>query len=108
VDGEVDLASAEHLRAAVLTALAEHDTLTLDLSRAMFFDAAGLRVLHAAHREAARLGKPAPILRGVRPLLARSLQITKMRTLFTLEPPPPPARALTTASATSVRAPGRT
>jgi len=94
VEGEVDLATADQLHAAVMAALAEHDAVTLELSHAMFFDARGLHVLHAAHQEAVRRGKPIPVLRGVRPLLARALHAARMSTLFTLEPAPPtPASA---------------
>lgn len=86
VRGEVDIATADQLRERLLTAFAEHARLVVDLSGAMFFDAAGLRALHAVYREAVRSGHRPPILRGVRPLLAKSLKATGMYGKFTIEP----------------------
>lgn len=86
VRGEVDIATADQLRERLLSAYAEHARLVVDLSGAMFFDASGLRALHAVYREAVRAGHRPPVLRGVRPLLAKSLKATGMYTLFTIEP----------------------
>lgn len=86
VRGEVDIATADQLRERLLTAYAEYARLVVDLSGAMFFDASGLRALHAVYREAVRHGRRPPILRGVRPLLAKSLKATGMYGLFTIEP----------------------
>jgi anti-sigma B factor antagonist len=86
VRGEVDIATADQLRERLMTAYAEHSRLVVDLSGAMFFDASGLRALHAVYREAVRHGHLPPILRGVRPLLVKSLKATGMYGLFTIEP----------------------
>lgn len=92
VRGEVDISTAAHLGERVMAAFARHPRLVLDLSGAMFFDASGLRVLHALHAEATRRQRPAPTLRGVRPLLAKSLKATGMSSRFTVEPGPATAR----------------
>jgi anti-anti-sigma regulatory factor len=60
--------------------------LILDVTGAVLVDAAGLRALTAAQREAAALGKDPLVLRGVRPLLARTLHITGLDHLFAREP----------------------
>jgi len=85
VRGEVDLATADRLRERLLAEVHRHERLTVDVSGAMFFDAAGLRALAAAHREAARLNNRPPALRGVRPLLAKALRVTGMHSLFPRE-----------------------
>ncbi|HEV2634009.1 MAG TPA: STAS domain-containing protein [Actinocrinis sp.] len=85
VRGEVDLTCADKLRETATTALARHTSLTLDLSGAYFFDAAAVRALRAVHREAARLHKPTPALRGVRPQLARMLRLTGTDRLYPVE-----------------------
>jgi len=56
----------------------------------VLIDAAGLRVLTAAQREAAETGKPPIALRGVRPLFAKTLHITGLDHLFPREPAPDP------------------
>jgi anti-anti-sigma regulatory factor len=56
----------------------------------VLIDAAGLRVLTAAQRQAAELGKPPITLRGVRPLLAKTLHLAGLDHLFPREPAPAP------------------
>ena len=82
VRGEVDLATAETLRERLLAEFARHETLVIDLSRAMLYDGAALRALRALHHEAVRTRREPPALRGVRPLLAKALKATGMHTLF--------------------------
>jgi len=84
--GEVDLATADQFRDAALGAVRRHYRVVFDVAGVMLLDASGLRVLHAVAREARRLGRPAPVLRGVRPLLARSLKITGLHDAFEREP----------------------
>jgi anti-anti-sigma factor len=84
--GEADIATAPRLRAAVSEHLDRCETLVLDVTGAVLIDAAGLRVLAAAQREAASLGKTPVVLRGVRPLLAKTLHLTGLDHLFTREP----------------------
>jgi len=82
VRGETDLATAGLLRERLLTEFARHDRLVVDLSRAMLYDGAALRALHALYREAVRTCRQPPTLRGVRPTLAKALKATGMHTLF--------------------------
>jgi anti-anti-sigma factor len=89
VSGEVDLATASQLRERLITEFRHHPRLIVDLSAAMLFDGPALRALHALHREANRLGRQPPTLRGVRPLLAKALKATGMSELFHVEPCPP-------------------
>jgi anti-anti-sigma factor len=84
--GEVDIATAPRLNAAASEHLKRCETLVLDVTGAILVDAAGLRVLAAAQREAASLGKTPVVLRGVRPLLAKTLHLTGLDHLFTREP----------------------
>jgi anti-anti-sigma factor len=82
VRGEVDLATAEQLRERLLAEFSRHHRLVVDLSQAMFYDGVALRALHALHREAVRLRREPPVLRGVRPLLAKALKATGMHAHF--------------------------
>ena len=89
VRGEVDLATAAQLRDRLLHEFRRRPRLIVDLSGAMLFDGAALRALHALHREATRLGRRPPTLRGVRPLLAKAFRATGMSELFEIEPSAP-------------------
>lgn len=93
VRGQVDLTTADQLRQTGFSALARHDALVLDVASAMFLDSAGIRALHALAREARRRGRPAPILRGMRPSLAASLTRAGLHEAFTREPAPAPTLA---------------
>jgi anti-anti-sigma factor len=86
VQGEIDMSTAGCLREQALAALAARRHVVLDLSRAMFFDSSGLRVLHELQEDALRRSRTAPVLRGVRPQLANLLRVTGMREIFTVEP----------------------
>lgn len=85
VRGEVDVSTADQLRERLLAEFARRPRLVLDLSRAMFYDGPALRTLHALHEEAVRRHRRPPVLRGVRPLLAKALRATRMDTLFPME-----------------------
>lgn len=85
IRGEVDAATAEQFRRAVLSAIRRAKRVVFDVEGAMFLDASGLRVLSMLSREARRLDHPAPVLRGMRPLLARSLKTTGLLDSFTRE-----------------------
>jgi anti-anti-sigma factor len=90
VRGEVDIDTAPLLRAA----LARHSArsaLVLDVTGAVLIDAAALRVLTAAQRQAAERGLPPITLRGVRPLFAKTLHLAGLDHLFPREPAPAPA-----------------
>jgi anti-sigma B factor antagonist len=57
VEGEMTIYRAAELKPALLEAVRTHDAPALDLSAVTEFDSAGLQLLLAARREAARLGK---------------------------------------------------
>jgi anti-anti-sigma factor len=100
VCGQVDIATAEQFRAAALDGVRRRERLVIDVEGATLIDASGLRVLSAVLREAHRLARPVPVLRGVRPLLARSLRITGLHDAFAREP----ARATDASGAAAGRA----
>ena len=56
LDGQITLASAEELRALLLQGLASGNILELNLERTESLDIAGMQLLWAAGREAARAG----------------------------------------------------
>jgi len=58
VDGEMTIYRAAELKPALIDAVRAHAAPALDLSAVTEFDSAGLQLLLAARREAARLGKP--------------------------------------------------
>lgn len=89
IRGEVDIATAEQFRRAVLGTVRRGKRMVYDVEGAMFLDASGLRVLGALAQEARRLHRPAPVLRGMRPLLARSLKTTGLLDAFAQEPATP-------------------
>ena len=93
VRGEVDIHTAPSLRSALNEQVGRATALVLDVSGAALIDAAGLRVLTAAQRQAADLGKPPITLRGVRPLLAKTLHLAGLDHLFPREPAPAPVLA---------------
>lgn len=85
VRGEVDLATAGRLRERLLAEFARHRRLVVDLSQAMFYDGAALGALRALHGEAVRACREPPVLRGVRPMLARALRAAGMHAHFPQE-----------------------
>lgn len=89
VRGEVYIATAEQFRAAALALVRQGRKAVFDVEDAMLLDASGLRVLAAVSREAQPLGYPKPVLRGVRPLLAKSLRATGLLDSFGREPTVP-------------------
>jgi anti-anti-sigma factor len=91
VRGEVDLATADRFRETAVNAVRRHHRLVIDVEHAMFLDATGMRALHAIAREARNAGRPAPVLRGVRPLLAELLRLAGLENTFSREPARPAA-----------------
>jgi anti-anti-sigma factor len=105
VRGEVDLANADRLRERLLAEFARRPRLVLDLSQAMLYDGAALRALHAVYRAAALDNRQPPTLRGVRPLLAKSLKAAGMQNLFPREAHHPFPRARTARPRTAALSP---
>ena len=76
VQGELDIATAPRLDAALLEAeRARPRTLLLDLAGLAFMDSTGLRSMLAAHRRAVGEGRKLR-LRNLRPEVARVLEMT--------------------------------
>jgi anti-sigma B factor antagonist len=88
VRGEVDIHTAPRLRTVLTEQVGRAGALVLDVSGAVLIDAAGLRALTVGQRQAAELGKPPITLRGVRPLLAKTLHLAGLDHLFPREPAP--------------------
>ncbi len=74
VDGEVDLASADHFERAMLKSLAAAH-LIVDLAACTFLDSSGLRALVSASRQADRLGHQMVIARPS-PRVTQLLELT--------------------------------
>jgi anti-anti-sigma factor len=106
VRGEVDIATADQFREAALAVVRQWRRVVFDVEGAMLLDASGLRVLGAVSCEARRLGHPVPGLRGVRPLLAKSLKATGLLDSFVREPAAPFSRILAPAGGHHSALPG--
>lgn len=83
VAGELDLATALQLRAALLHVAAYHRHITVDLAALRFCDCTGLMALTAAARSARARGGELR-LRAVPVFLARLLRLTHTNGSFTL------------------------
>lgn len=84
VAGELDLATAPQLRAALLHAAAYHRQVTVDLAALRFSDCTGLMALTAAARSARSRGSELR-LRAVPVFLARLLRLTHTTGACTLD-----------------------
>ncbi|MFJ9845317.1 STAS domain-containing protein [Kitasatospora sp. NPDC101155] len=73
--GEIDLATAPHLRRKLARALVEHREVVLDLSEVTFMDCAGLGTLVQARNLADRTGARL-VLHGIAHPVARLLRLT--------------------------------
>jgi anti-anti-sigma factor len=85
VRGEVDMAVAAELWKVVQEGLLAGGRLVIDLTETTFMDSSGLDVLAKAHRHAGRL-KEAIVLRRPCPMVLRTLKLTGMDELVTIEP----------------------
>lgn len=74
VEGEMTIYRAAELKPALLDAVRTHDAPALDLANVTEFDCAGLQLLLAARREAARLGKRLALL-APSPAVAEACQL---------------------------------
>ncbi|HEY3833308.1 MAG TPA: STAS domain-containing protein [Acidimicrobiia bacterium] len=72
VKGEIDIATADQLRDALLEVLSAEPTVAVDMSGVVFIDASGLRVLLEA---AASLNGSGPLTLIDAPLVARLLTL---------------------------------
>ncbi|HEX8207367.1 MAG TPA: STAS domain-containing protein [Solirubrobacteraceae bacterium] len=81
VGGELDLANADQLGAAVREGLASGDV-TVDLSDLAFMDSAGVRALNAALREADAAGRRLRVRKAMQPSVVQILELTGMMALL--------------------------
>jgi anti-anti-sigma factor len=81
VDGELDMATADHLVAAAAELPAGHEPLVLDLSNVSFLDSSGMRALLEVSDQAADRGRPTGLLH---PSVAvtRLLDLVDLRSRF--------------------------
>lgn len=87
VHGEVDLATADHLRDRLLRAVEDSrcDCLVVDMSGLGFFDASGVRALVTVFHSLTRQGQHM-VLAEPAPIVARVLEALTMRRLFEIYP----------------------
>jgi anti-anti-sigma factor len=87
VAGELDLANAAELAAAITQALQAGDV-TLDLRELTFMDSAGVRGLNTALREAADANRDLRVTRTMHPSVEQILNLTGMLGLLRFEEEP--------------------
>lgn len=83
VAGEVDIATAEELTAAVRSGLATGGVV-IDLGAVTFMDSAGVRALNTALRDAAESGRELRVADGLQPGVVQVLEMTGMLALLPL------------------------
>ncbi|MEV6210736.1 STAS domain-containing protein [Kitasatospora sp. NPDC051914] len=82
--GEIDIETADALRARLEAALSRHAHVAVDLSGVTFIDCSGLRALTAAHRLARRTGRRLTLRAPSRPVV-RLLALTRLDREFPVE-----------------------
>lgn len=94
VHGEIDLATADHLRDRLLCTAHRraHDCLVVDMSGLGFFDASGVRSLVAVHHELTRQGRHLALAEPA-PMAARVLHALELEHFFEIYPVVRMARA---------------
>lgn len=87
VHGEVDLATADHLRDRLLRAAKDSrcDCLIVDMATLDFFDASGVRALVTVHHALAAQGRHM-VLAEPPPIVGRVLEALRMGRLFEIYP----------------------
>ncbi|MCU7826745.1 STAS domain-containing protein [Kitasatospora sp. DSM 101779] len=83
--GEIDIATADALRARLVAALSRHGHVAVDLAEVTFIDCGGLRALTGAHQVAVRAGRRLT-LRTPSPPVARLLALTRLDRELAVEP----------------------
>lgn len=84
--GDCDLSSLLELQQAIMSALAEHPVVQLDLSAVGFLDSSGIHALVAGYRHAARHGRTL-YLTGAGGMVSQVLKLTGVAEL--MAPPTP-------------------
>ena len=92
VEGDIDLATANSLREALVIALEKSPTVVVDLGGAGFIDSTGLNAFVRGHGEAEQRGGSLRLRRPSR-MLRRLLEITALESVLLIDDdaPPPPA-----------------
>jgi len=85
VRGDVDLATAEELRAAVVPLIRAGREVDLDCAEIGFLDSAGLRVLLDLNRRAGDAGGEL-VLVGLPDIVSRVLELAGVAQMFTVRP----------------------
>ena len=87
VRGEIDLATADHMRERILRIAQDSRCacLVVDMSGLDFFDAGGIGALVAVHRELTRQGRHMALAEPT-PIAARVLDVLGMDRLFEIYP----------------------
>jgi anti-sigma B factor antagonist len=85
VAGELDLAASDELREILVTAVAAHPVVVVDLAACPFMDSSGLRSLLAAAHRAQESGHLLS-LAGVQPAVQRVIELTGMDTVLPTYP----------------------
>ncbi|GAC1600691.1 MAG: hypothetical protein NVS3B21_27930 [Acidimicrobiales bacterium] len=89
VAGEVDIATANELWAAIEAASAERQTVLVDLTDTAFMDSSGLSVLVRAHRHLAAVDGSLAIRTAPGPV-RKALSISGLTRTLTVDPPDDP------------------
>src|SRR5687767_2131269 len=82
--GELDIATAPQLLAAVGAALDGEDTVILDLAEMSFIDSQGIKVLAEAHKRAQSGRVRRVVLRSPQPQTRQVLEISGLAKLLTI------------------------
>ncbi|MEV8100001.1 STAS domain-containing protein [Kitasatospora sp. NPDC085879] len=83
--GEIDIATADALRARLVAALSRHGHVAVDLAEVTFIDCGGLRALTGAHQLAVRTDRRLTLRTPSRPV-ARLLALTRLDRELAVEP----------------------
>ena len=82
--GDLDLATHDQLRTALIPALDTARPLIADLSRILFMDSSGLNILIRTHKAATTRDIPIVIIPS--PAVSRVLELSQIDKIFTLRP----------------------
>ena len=93
-EGDIDLATANALREALVQALEKSATVVVDVGAVGFMDSSGLNAFVWGHREAQQAGGSLR-LRRPSPIMRRLLKITALEVLIDNDAPPPTAPEMT-------------
>jgi anti-sigma B factor antagonist len=84
VEGEIDLATSDALREALIEALEKSATVVVDVGAVGFIDSSGMRELVFGHRDAEQAGGSLR-LRRPSPMLQRLLAITALDSVLLID-----------------------